>query len=431
MYNAETDEFELEKDQPLNLILGNFASQGILHFLQASSRQYKIKKFSSSVRNWESICEYFKEFSVQTCLIKLNSDAILKIASDEYANVAKCLFDEVAQVPHIVFIYEPFIDEDCDVDYVYDDVNPNDLEKAMSVLEASNLEVIPYKRSAEVTMIADTFLRDTEQNLILRVYIPNDRYLAEESGRFLSLYREYLDKVEKAGVRHTTQNTSRGVIHELFGDDSAMAHKEEFSEFLDLCLHDKEKAEQVLKVKNVGEQQIEEIIYRYAKEAKRLAVDLKHQRERAILGIRQELEVDLAEEDITLEQIEILVDNLISRTLPFPTLSHRVAPHGRVTLNVNSNVVENLNGVVAKHINGSVQTGDTARELLELISIHGGSKTVDLQNAVHTLEDEELSVVEKKKSLQRIKGFLASMKTKGVDIASKVAQKYIESQIGL
>ncbi len=192
-----------------------------------------------------------------------------------------------------------------------------------SLLERIGLNVIPYKRNAELTVLALTFLDQTEQNLFFRMYVPSGRMWALEADKLLQLFRDYLSKVSKVNIRLDQYRTDQGTIFEFHGNDEndqilGISDKfDEFSRFLDLCVSNPSAAEELLKNdKDVDSKVIYEIVERYSKEAKRLVIDLKHERERRMLGVRHRLEAELTEivpSDFNWQIINHLVDEAIPR----------------------------------------------------------------------------------------------------------------------
>jgi hypothetical protein len=144
------------------------------------------------------------------------------------------------------------------------------------------------------------FLEDALQNLLFRVYVPSGRLWANEVDRLLTLFREYLLSTGRTGVRLDQSKTDYGVSYEFHAteDGTSVSLEVEFREFsrvLDLSLSNPSAAETVLRNKSVDAKEVEDIVTRYAKEARRLHVDIKHDRERKILAIRQRLESELSE----------------------------------------------------------------------------------------------------------------------------------------
>ena len=317
----------------------------------------------------------------------------------------------------------------------------------LSVIEDLALNHMPYKRNAQVTVLAESFLQDTEKNLLFRLYVPSDRMWSNETDRLLQLFREYLSNIGHSSVRLDQQRTDKGTIYEFHGEEpkgenGLSAEFTEFTQFLDYCVNDQNAAMAILASKSVDTGKVSEILSRYGKEAKRLHVDLKHDRERKLLGIRQRLESELIDEvpgDLDWDRINQLVEQTVPSVsgtgspLSITNPSHRIGNHRNtnVTVNVNPQIVGTVNGVIAQEINGNQNLGIHGQELLELVKEYGEAKASELATAVYEIEDKSVPKPERLKASQKLKKFLIEVARKGGDVAAGVLQKYIETQLGL
>ncbi len=450
MYDPDTDTFELEPDKPMVLLLGNIAHEGVLSMLKASERQYKQKLLKSKPENWQSIVEYFDTYEIASVLIKLDPHAISLMASKDYQEVSNRLFQQIAKKPNMVFVYEDLLTGEIGSDeWVQLHWRPSkeDLDKVLKAIEILELEIMPYKRNAQVTVLAESFLRDTEANLLFRIYVPSGRMWSNETDRLLQLFREYLSNVGHVSVRLDQQRTDKGIIYEFHGDEPKGEHglSEEFAEFtqfLDLCVRDQSAAEAILANKSVDAKKVSEILVRYSKEAKRLQVDLKHERERKILGIQQRLESELIDEmpgDIDWSAVSQLIESTVpsvsgsgaSLMIANPSRAYDAHTRANVTINVNPQIIGTVNGVIAQEINGNQNLGVQGQELLELVKKYGEARTNELATAVYEVEDKSVPKPDRLKAGQKLKKFLIEIARKGGDVAAGVLQKYIENQLGL
>jgi len=450
MYDPDTDTFELEQDKPLVLLLGSIAHEGVLSMLQASDRQYKLKLLKSKPENWQSIVEYFDKFNVASVLIKLDPHAISLMASIEYKEVSSKLFEKISKIPNMVFVYEDLLTGKTGSDewaQLHWRPSTKDLDAVLSVVEDLELNLMPYKRNAQVTVLAESFLQDTEKNLLFRLYVPSDRIWSNETDRLLQLFREYLSNIGHSSVRLDQQRTDKGTIYEFHGEEpkgenGLSAEFTEFIQFLDYCVNDQNAAMAILADKSVDAGRVTEILSRYGKEAKRLHVDLKHDRERKILGIRQRLESELIDEvpgdldwDAITQMVESTVPSVSGTGSPLSIAhpAHQIGNHRNtnITVNLNPQIVGNVNGVIAQEINGNQHLGVQGQELLELIKKYGEAKAGELATAVYEIEDKSIPKPERLKAGQKLKKFLIDVVRKGGDVAAGVLQKYIETQLGL
>jgi hypothetical protein len=451
MYDPDTDTFELETDQSLVLLLGNIAHEGVLSMLQASERQYKQKLLKSKPKNWKSIVLYFDTFEVTSVLIKLDPHAISLMASHDYQEISHRLFERIAQKPNMVFVHEDLLTGETGSDEwsrLHWRPSKTDLDKVLKTLESLELDIMPYKRNAQVTVLAESFLKDTEANLLFRVYVPSGRMWSNETDRLLQLFRDYLSNIDHITIRLDQQRTDRGIIYEfhsdeLRGEHGLSAEFSEFTQFMDLCVRDQAAAEEILANKSVDTKKVSEILTRYSKEAKRLQVDLKHERERKVLGIQQRLESELLDEisiNIDWKAVRKLIESSVPPVVSGLGASLRIGSSSRapeahttenVTINVNPQIVKTVNGIVAREINGNQSLGVQGQELLELIQTYGDTRSTELATAVYELEDRSAPKPDRLKAGQKLKKFLIEVTRKGGNIATGVLQKYVEHQLGL
>jgi hypothetical protein len=191
----------------------------------------------------------------------------------------------------------------------------------------------------------------------------------------------------------------------------------------------------------VDPKEVMPILSRYAKEAKRLSVDLKHEREQKILSIRQRLESELVD-NIPGEMDWTAISSLVNLVVPQVNGVHgaiavdqesmRIPFHPpNVTINVNPQIVDTVNGIVAQEISGDQHVGPEAQQLLELVKKYGGSDAQDLASSVHELEDSSAPKPGRFNAKQKLKKFLFAIAEKTGDVAARVLQPYIEKQLGL
>lgn len=455
---------ELDPSEPTVLLIGNVDSEGILSTLKASGRQYKVKRIDSSAENWATICDQFDLFPVRCALVKLTSATYGYLASPDYTEMRENLLGRLASVPNAVFAYETLLSSADDAEireqeaendtywgYGYG-LPPVAIRNAVNNLLADRgLEVIPYRRNAEVTVLASAFLADAEDGLLFRVYVPSGMIWANETDRLLQLFRDYLSRVGHQTVRLDQRRTGHGIVYELYAasggaqtatNSTALSREfEEFSKLLDLTVSDPAQAEALLRGKDVDPREIAGILTRYAKEARRLQVDLRQEREQKLLSVRHRLESELADvlpASADLDSIGVLVDAAVPRAVRTRSAligEQRLLPSttqlGNVTINIRPQIVNAVNAAVAHEINGDVNLTENDQRLLELIAQHGGDRAAQLTSAVRELADESAPKPGRLRARQRIKGFLLAVASKVPDLAVGVLQSYIENRMGL
>lgn len=448
MYDPETGVYELDTDKPLILLLGSVGHEGVVSKLQAAERQYKSKFLESKVKNWESILEYFDNYIVEAVLVKLTPHVISLMASKEYKDVRAKLLKKIGEASNILFVYEDLLSGQFEKGTWMDQPSEKDRNLVFEMLSEHGINILPYKRNAEVTVMAETFLTETEQNLIFRLYVPTGRLWSNESDKLIQLFRDYLSKVASIKVRLDQYRTDKGVIYEIHSEEVASstgidAEFSEFTQFMDLCVTDPTAAEIMLKEKSVEPKELMGLLSRYSKEAKRLHVDLKHEREQKILSIKHRLESELVDEipgatdwnainalvnmavpALSGSKGAIAIDQEPAYLLSKPTQSN-------ITVNVNPQIIETVNGVIAQEIRGNQSIGVEAQQLLELIHKYGGIESQSLASSVHELEDKSAPKSGRLNAKQKLKKFLIEASKKSGEVAFGVLQSYIEKQLGL
>ena len=200
MYDPETGVYELDTDKPLILLLGSIGHEGVVSKLKAAERQYKSKFLESKVKNWESILEYFEDYVVEAVLVKLTPHVISLMASNEYKDVRVKLLKKIGEASNILFVYEDLLSGQFEKGTWRNQPSEKDRNFVFEMLSEHGVNILPYKRNAEVTVMAETFLIETEQNLIFRLYVPTGRLWSNESDKLIQLFRDYLSKVASIKV---------------------------------------------------------------------------------------------------------------------------------------------------------------------------------------------------------------------------------------
>ena len=439
----------LDPSKPVVLLLGWVDHEGIMSSLRASGRQFKKKMLESTPENWESIVSFFDDYRVSAVLAKLSPAACQALDDISYQEVKCRLFERIARVPNIVFLYEDiFTGEQTDEwreqykPYPAKEV----LYSAVDFLKRYRVELIPYRRNAEVNVIAEAFLDDTARNLLFRLYVPRGQIWSNETDRFLQLFQDYLAKVDRIAVRLDQRRTDYGTIYEYHGEalpgERDLSNEfRDFSSLMDICASNVAAAAAVLSAKSIDAREITMIIERYAKEARRLHLDIKHEAESKIIAIRHRLEselIDLAPTDHEWATIMSAVASAI------PTLSYGASGPSRyltgppahtgsqnVTYNIRPQIINTVNGVVAQEIYGDQHLMPEHMQILELIRLHAPENAREIETAVYEIADRSEGKVDRLKATQKIKTFLLEVAKRTGDVACGVLQTYIERQLGL
>lgn len=486
----------MSKKESIILFLGNADSDASTAKLKATNRLYKRKMLESGVENWSNIVDYFDSYSVNCVVIKLTKTSFTSLITDEYNVVANQLLAKISQVPNLVLAHESLLtgvqtryyepkkpkkpkkrkkpimtkgiqdledylgyeeywesEEDNEFDYHiegefnerYRPLSTEVIDQVTNTLNEYSLNIIPYSKNVEMSIIASSFIEQNEHNLIFRIYVPSERIWASEAERLLQLFRDYLQKASGLNARHDQFKTNNGVIHEFFGDDetasASLSEKfKEFTTFMDVCVDTPELAEKSPFLNKLNSREVSDLVSRYVKEAKRLHIDLKHERERKLLNIRHSLESELSEYISESNEWDSLY-KIVEDSIPpihgvSSALNHNavksISHQPKQNIFINSQVIDTFNGVMAKEISGTLNLVPEAQELLKMIDLHSSQEDKsELTSAVHELSDSSVKEIDRITAKHKLKSFILKAGSKLGDVATGVFQTFIENQIGV
>lgn len=435
------------------LLLGDIAHEGVTSQLSTAGLSYKHKLLSSSVANWKTIVRLFTSHDVKMVLGKLTGDVYAHLASKHYESVGAALLASIASRPHRLFAFEELIagenyyDENEGYDRFW---RPpvEDVRNVNACLRKHGVDVLPYRKRAEVTVSAQSFLEEVHAGLLFRLYVPAGRLWGDQMGQLLALFKDYLSKVAGLAVRLDQQSTIKGVIYAFHGAETGedrgkrqdlAKHFEDFTKLTDLCATNPQAAEELLKVSGATTREIAQIISRYSKEYRRLQLDLKHAREEKVLSIRHRLESELV--DVVEPSQQSLIDDAVDALIPnlagahsgqglwLPFSQSAKVSQQNITLNIKPQFIDRIEGVVAQEISGLAQLTDSDKTLIHLFKQHGGEKAAELTSALQELNDDSAPKPGRVTAKQRIKQFLLATADKAGDAAFGVLQAYVEKKM--
>jgi hypothetical protein len=445
---------------PFFLFLGESDREGVTSKLKAAGWEYKKKRLESRLENWESIFEHLRAENLAGVLAKLNNSTYKLMALPEYAEATTRLFSSLQHLPHIIFVHESFFTGVSAPTLLLDTVDEDQyfytssyfelpelqvIERINALMDQHELNVVPYRKNAELTVMASAFIDQNEKNLIFRLYVPTGQMWAVEADKLLQLFRDYLGKVSGLRIRQDQYTTNQGIVYEFFGDHALAPSTfprefDEFSKLLDKCMVNPSDAIQMLADRSVDARAVHEIVERYAKEAKRLNVDLKHERERRVLSIRHRMEselVDVAGTQINWGELNKLIDlsvpsiGGVSSAIGFGNQIPATVIPSNITINLRPQIISSVQGIVSQEISGTQNFGVETSQLIDLIKLYGGSRATELTSAVYELEDGDARQEDRLSARQKLKAFLYKASSKISGVAFGVLQSYIESKLGL
>lgn len=424
-------------DNRFYLGLGSVFSETVTSKLSTSGSSYKAKLLQSGPANWQRICELLESPHLAGVVAKVTGRDYERLLQPRFAVVAADLLSRLGQVPHLVLVHEavagtpPTVDDEIreDDDEYYEDEEWNDRRareyfgdmdpavqaRVHDLFERHEISVTTYKRNAEASILASAFVGDVQDNLIFRLYVPAGRIYEDELGRLLELFHHWLGAVKKANVRQGGYKTKNGRVIEFFGDGLSSPgmglELAEFNHFLGL-LEDPAAAGAMLVGLGVDTARVEALVTRYSKEARRVLIDARQERDRRILAVQQRLESELADEvlPVSMDQLAVMVHALIP--LPPTSLTGRNAlpasPAGSSvpTLVVNNQFIHRVEGIVTQNLEGGVHLGPEVESLLELIRSSNAADKLGLEDAAKQLADAGAPTAPRLAARQRLKDFL-------------------------
>jgi hypothetical protein len=102
-----------------------------------------------------------------------------------------------------------------------------------------------------------------------------------------------------------------------------------------------------------------------------------------------------------------------------------------VEININQQVINAVESTIIQNVNGTINLGSQAKELLALIESYGGEAANSLRTAVYEIEDENAPPAQRRAAKKRLKEFLRQVRVTARDVAIDLFEKYLESKMGI
>lgn len=430
------------------LILDSIDRGSTYSFLRASDFLISRKILKSSVYNWTTVNELLEIDSEKKTLIvgKFTEPILNRFLDEEYNEVAEELVNKLIERNHIVFIYsdnyhgyfnfsEGYADPE-DVKNQRIDFNQS-LKDLIRRLNDKGLNIVTYESLVDLEIASQSFIENIAQGLLLKFYIPNDKFGGVELDKFIILFKDFISSSSDKSVRIHQNRTNHGVICTLYSESSDISHDDvyglfdDFTRFMEVCINDPVKAAEILRVQNVPKESIARIVSRHAKEAKRIFLDLKQDKERRLLQARQNLEAELLEEHIGTSEIARLIESVSPHVSGIKDVISE-SKVGTLNFNINPQIINRVEGVVAKEFHGQVTLTKEDEQLKLLIEKFSTSlaETAELNSSFHEINDPEIAAKEKKFAASRLKNFVLKNGEKIGDIGFSLLTKYLENKMG-
>ncbi|GAB2817936.1 hypothetical protein GCM10027022_04910 [Alpinimonas psychrophila] len=411
--------------------------------------------------NWWTIVSLLKRSDLIGVIVKLTASDFERIHKERYSAVAAVLFEKLARKPYLIVVHEAVVgDSDLELTTSSEEQNEgwdgftwngqvakeyfgtldNQIrEHVLGLLAKRGLTISTYKRNAEASVLATSFVEDTQSNLLFRIYVPSGRLYEEELAKLLSMFHDWLGSVKHQTVRQGGYKTPSGRVIEFYGEpgmttESVGTELEEFAQFLGL-LYQPGAAEAMLQGLGLERMKAVDLVARYGKEARRVLLDTKHERDRRMLAIKQQLESELVDDldSVTSKDIESLVQLLVPAS-PFAsstmTLQLATGVGTLPSVTIQQQIFQHVEGVVAQNVNGAVALGAPAEQLIELVRELGAEARASLETDARELSDPGAPSSARIGARQRLKAFLVRNGQRIESATFQMMWKWIESQIG-
>ncbi|MDH6180160.1 hypothetical protein M2152_000342 [Microbacteriaceae bacterium SG_E_30_P1] len=448
------------------LAVGSVLSESVTTRITTSGSKYVSKALSSGPANWRKITELLERPDLTGAIVKLTGKDFERLHQDRYRDAAAGLLNALTKVPHILLVHEAVasapglelpneplqendegvVDDDWDdgswndrVAKAYFGTVPDEVRAHVQELLASHgLTMSTYKRNAEASVLAASFVDDSQGNLLFRIYVPSGRLYEDELAKLLELFHDWLGAVKHQTVRQEGYRTPSGRVIEFYGEPGTTAAEmstelQEFTAFLSV-IDEPEAAERMLNEMGLEPRRARELVAKYSKEARRVLLDTKHERDRRTLAIQQQLESELVDElqAVPPAEIERWVQELVPHS-PFassPYTQKTLPGSAFPQLVVQQQFFHHVEGVVAQNVNGSITFGTPADDLIKLIREFGGDSMNALESDTRELSDPGAPAPARIGARQRLKDFLVRNGNRIEGAAFATVWKWLEGQLG-
>jgi hypothetical protein len=458
----EDDDFNprnIRWDRGVVLFIGDRPSEGATTAAKSSGRDYVTKLLRSSEQNWSNALRLIRLARISNrsqVVVKVSDNDLWTACHTEYASVFSNMLDALEHTHHIVLVYhqtllgnsdklsQKNIEQVLHAFGIADDAERfrSTAVKLIQRLNSGKLTVVPYRKRVEANTTITTFLMEDYAGLIFRLYIPNDRLWGSELERLAGLFRDYLKRVAGIDISLTQDQSNSGVAISFYSKDKNVTGDRfgealnEFNAFLNVCTMDPTKAAEILRAANIPEPKVADIVTRYARDGRRLMLDLDHSRRRAIEDIQYRLSAELI--DIASDQQATeLSKTFAEAALPaqshpniLPGLAGGGIPAYALVQQINignAQFIKDAQGIIASVVQGDIQYNEHDAELRAAIErLTSGKESIELTSALDELKDTSAKPANRLTAWQRLQGFLSRHSDKIGDTASKLLIAYVE-----
>lgn len=279
------------------------------------------------------------------------------------------------------------------------------MSEIVSDLRQKGLNIATYKMSTDLIYTLKDFLKSADDNIIFQRYFLRTQIYADEMEKFLCLFEDYILHVKEIQIKIEHFRTAEGIIFtirsgdEKIGKDNFNNSVQSFAQFLNICEYDINMAKNLLQRENnkIDDNELNDIVSKYSKEARRLKLDIKHEYEKRMLNVKQRFE-----NDILLQRENSQIDEMINGE----------------TVSVLPVLIQQYNSPIYIN-NGTVNYNENDIRLQELFEKYTNSEEryAELMQQLNMLKDKGIAREHKEGAFEKIKRFL---KNNSVEITGQV-----------
>lgn len=297
--------------------------------------------------------------------------------------------------------------------------------------------ILPYEKLIDIENAGQSFINNLTEGLLFKIYIPNQKMWSNEFDKFIMLFREYASKISGKELNIQQHRTEFGIVCSLFSQNNDIDESEinslysEFTNFMNICSLNPEEAKEIISNSKIPKENQDRIFQKYCKEAQRLQIDIKHERESRLLQIKQQLEVELYETSL-IHELPNYINSLIPKSLYLGSDIYTTSKINNQTININPQIIGKVEGIVSRVIEGNINFSIEERELNKVIELYSDktSEKETLKAAVYELKDNAISKEEKRIAWQKLYGFICKVADKIGDVGVNLLTKYLEQKMG-
>jgi len=268
-----------------------------------------------------------------------------------------------------------------------------------------------------VSLVKDEII-DALKDELFNFYITHDSFYAQEFEDFIQLFEKYLRSIEGIEINLDIQKTKKGVLYVIrftnkdLQDYDISRSLENFNEFLDLCNNSPDLALEIIELKIQNTDKALEIIQAISKKYKRLVLDIQQQKERIQLSIKQELQADLLELNISETPL-----SLLNKDYGIGSLTNF-----------------SVNPTIQNKLLLSRKYDEHELKLIKLVEKYSEpSEIVNVKSNIDKIKDDEINDNEKENSIYKLKKVLKVISSKVFESSEKIAieilTKYLEGKL--